>query len=437
MRQDLLRFYQEAARFGPVVRFQAGGWVSHGLFHPGAVKHVLQDHQQNYDNAAFLKPMQTAFGKGLTLSEGAKWQRQRRLLQPAFHRQCLVRYAATMVEITANTLDRWRRVYSTAPFNILDEMNRLSILISGKTLFGVDLGRDADDVEHALTTLRRYFNSRFLHAFSLPEQLPSRDNYAFWQAVRTLDRLVYPIIAKSRQAQLQPGRSPSRHLHLLALLLRTGPASQIGTRDKERGLSDEQIRDEMLTFLIGATGTTGVVLAWLWYLLALHPRVDQLIREEITTVLHGEAPTLDSLSQLPYSRMVVQEALRLYPPNWLTVRTALSDDTINGYHIPAGSLVILSPYITHRHPDFWDSPDTFEPERFQPEQAASRPRYAYFPFGGGPRQCIGNEFALLEAQLIVTMIAQRYQLRLVPGQSVEPDPLLALRPHRGLWMTFC
>lgn len=454
MRRDILQFYQEAAQFGPVVRFQVeplglwSPWVLHGLFHPDAVKHVLQDHQQSYGNAVFMDQMKTAFGAGLTFSDGSVWRQQRRLLQPAFHRQCLADYAATMVDLTAGMLDRWQHsAYQATPFDTLEEMNRLTILISGKTLFGIDLGRAADTVEYALSTLRRYFNTRFLQAYPTPAAVPTLGNYQFWQAVRTLDQLVYPIIAERRQAQAQNvqnaqnGTRQPGQTNLLTLLLQpdttdtTDTADTADTKDAGRGLSDTQIRDEMLTFLIGATGTTAVVLAWTWYLLARHPHIDQAVREEVTSVLNGEAPTLEALSQLPYTRMVVQEALRLYPPNWLTARTALTDDTINGYHIPADSIVVLSPYITHRHPDFWPSSETFDPERFTQERIAARPRYAYFPFGGGPRQCIGNEFALMEAQLIISMIAQRYQLRLVAGQSPEPDPLLALRPQPGLWMT--
>jgi cytochrome P450 len=209
-------------------------------------------------------------------------------------------------------------------------------------------------------------------------------------------------------------------------------------RDEEtgEGMSDQQLRDEVLTFLFAGYETTASALMWTWYALSQYPSVEKRLREELAAALDGRIPTFEDLRSLPYSRMVLEESMRLYPPGWGFERCAIGDDEIGGYHIPTGSLLFLCPYVTHRHPAFWDTPEEFDPERFTSERSAGRPRYAYFPFGGGPRQCIGNEFAMMECQLVVAMVAQRYRLHLVPGHPVEPDALAAtLRTRHGILMT--
>jgi len=200
-------------------------------------------------------------------------------------------------------------------------------------------------------------------------------------------------------------------------------------------MNDLQLRDEVLTLLFAGHETTSNILTWTWYLLSQHPEVEYRLHAELDEVLSGDVPTIEHLPKLTYSRMVLEEVMRLYPPVWVIGRKALADDELGGYHIPANSLVVLSPYLTHHHPDFWEQPEIFDPERFTPKSAANRPRYAYFPFIGGPRMCIGNHFAMMEAQLVLATIAQRYQLRLVPGHTVEPEALVTLRPRDGLPMT--
>ncbi len=199
-------------------------------------------------------------------------------------------------------------------------------------------------------------------------------------------------------------------------------------------MSDQQLRDEVMTLFLAGHETTAVALSWTLYLLSQHPEVEAKLRSELDEVLGGRAPTLSDLPQLAYTRMVLDESLRLYPPAWVTERKALSEDEISGFHIPAGTTVVISPYATHRHPQFWPDAEIFDPERFQAGCSAGRPRYAYFPFGGGPRQCIGNSFALLEAQIILAAIIQRYRLEFAPGWKVMPEPLVTLRPKGGLWM---
>jgi cytochrome P450 len=200
-------------------------------------------------------------------------------------------------------------------------------------------------------------------------------------------------------------------------------------------MSDRQLHDEVITLIIAGHETVASALTWTWYLLSLHPAAYRALRSELDRVLAGRAPTASDLPALPYTRMVFEEALRLYPPAWIITRKALAADRIGPYPVPAGGLVVLSPYVTQRLPDFWPNPEGFDPERFAVTQDASRPRFAYFPFGGGPRLCIGNTFAMLEAQLIIATVAQRYRLDLVPGQAIEPEPSVTLRPKHGLWMT--
>ncbi len=240
--------------------------------------------------------------------------------------------------------------------------------------------------------------------------------------MRVLDKTVYGII----DARLQSGEDKG---DLLSMLLHA--------RDEEtgEGMNRKQLRDEVATFLGAGTETTAVMLAWVWYVLSTHLEVDYKLHAELAEVLSGRIPTVEDLPKLKYTRMVIDETLRLYPPAWANSRTALGDDEVGGYHIPAKSLVAMSPYVTQRDPASWEKPEGFDPERFTPERSAGRPRYAYFPFGGGPRLCIGSEFALMEAQLVIATIAQQYRLRLVPGHPVEPCPLFTLRPRHGVLMT--
>ncbi|MDP3767798.1 MAG: cytochrome P450, partial [Dehalococcoidia bacterium] len=251
---------------------------------------------------------------------------------------------------------------------------------------------------------------------------PTPTNLRFRRAMRTLDDIVYGMI----EARRNNGADKD---DLLSMLLEA--------RDEEtgEGMSDKQLRDEVFTMFTAGHETTAAALAWTWYLLSQHPEAEGRLHNELGSVLSGRTPGLDDLQRLPYTRMVIEETLRLYPPVWSIGRMALREDTVLGYRIPAKGQVLLSSYVTHRHPEFWDEPERFDPERFAPERAASRPRYAYFPFGGGPRQCIGNEFAMMEAQLALATLAQRYRLRLVPGQVVEPEPAVTLRPRHGVMVT--
>jgi cytochrome P450 len=422
-RRSPLKFYLDAAKFGDVVRLQMGPWFSHFLPHPDHIKHVLQDNNQNYGRSIFMKMLKPAVGEGLLTSDGDFWRRQRRLAQPAFHRQRIATFATIMTDATMSMLERWHPcAESGQSLEVMSEMSRLALDVTGKALFSTDVSTAFEEIQRTNKAFFEHFNYRFERFFTLPESVPIPRNRRFWKMVRTLDKVVYGIIDGRQRRGEDKG-------DLLSMLLLA--------RDEEtgEGMSRKQLRDEVTTFLGAGSETTAVTLAWAWYLLSMHPEVDRKLRAELVEVLGGRTPTATDLPHLKYTRMVIDETLRLYPPAWAMSRNAIGADEIGGYHIPAGSLVAMSPYVTHRRSAFWENPEGFDPERFTAECSAGRPRYAYFPFGGGPRQCIGNEFALMEAQLVLATVAQKYRLHLVPGHPVEPYPIFTLRPRHGVLMT--
>jgi cytochrome P450 len=424
MRRRPLRYYPEMARqYGDVVRFQIGSYVWHLLRHPDHIKHVLQDHQKNYPRSRFFNFMKPVVGEGLVTSEGDVWLGQRRLIQPVFQRQRVAAFGAMMTTAAAGMLKRWQATaVNGQPLDIAAEMMRLTLEIVGRALFTTDISGEADELGRALYVAMEYINHRMNHPFALPLSVPTPFHRRFRKAMRTMDRVVYGMITERR-------RQTSEAHDLLSMLL--------AARDEEtgQGMADVQVRDQLRTFILAGHETTAMALSWTWYLLSLHPDVDRRLRAEVAAVLGGRTPTIQDLPQLKYTKMVIEESMRIYPPVWAASRDVIADDEIAGFHIPAKSLVILSQYVTHRHPEFWENPEGFDPERFTPERVAARPRYAYFPFLGGPHQCIGNDFAMMEAQLIVASVVQAYRLHLLPGYPVEPDPIFTLRPRHDVMMT--
>jgi len=409
--------------FGDVVCTRAVPFRSLFLVHPDHIKHVLQDNARNYVKGIVIAKLKVLIGEGLFTSEGDFWRRQRKLAQPAFHRQRLGGFVATMVDATRTMLDRWAvRARSGTVFDVASEMSRLTLGIVGRTLFSRNLDDEADEVGHTLAETLALVNDRTMRFLPSPLWWPTRENRRLRRTIGVLDRVVYDIIEARR-------RTGEPHEDLLDMLLRA--------RDEEtgEGMTDRQLRDEVMTFVLAGHETTAVALSWTWYLLDRHPAVAERLRAEVTGALGDRTPTIDDLPRLQYARMVVEEAMRLYPPVWGFFRQALGPDTVGEHTVPKGALVLISPYLTHRHPRFWDDPERFDPERFIPERVRERPRFAYLPFSGGPRLCIGNEFALMEAQLAVAMTVQRYTLRLVPGARVEPESRVTLRPRGGLPMT--
>lgn len=414
---------QGRARYGDVMRLRLGPMLIHFLYHPDEVRRVLYSHQKNYLRGWHYRLLHQLFGDNLIVSEGDHWRRQRRLAQPAFQHQRLHDYAAIMTDATCQLLSRWEE--ATASGQALDvgpEMAGLALTIAGRTLFDRDVSGEADVVGQSFGVISEYLRYRFDHPFTaLPTRVPTTANRRFYQAAGTLNQLVLALIRERRSE----GRD---HGDLLSMLMQA--------RDEEtgEGMTDDQLRSEALAFLIAGHETTATGLTWVCYCLASHPLIQQQVRAEIAAVCGEHNPSLTQVLQLDITRRVVEESLRLYPPIWAVSRQVVADDEVGGFHLPANSTVMLSPFVTHRHPDIWPEPDVFDPERFSPERVAARPKCAYFPFLGGPHQCIGNEFAMLEMRLIVALVMQRFHLELLPDQAIRPVASLTLRPNGKVWL---
>jgi cytochrome P450 len=426
LRRDALGFLlASASEYGDIISFHFMFFPGLLVNHPDYIRHVLQENHRLYSKRHFdydvLRPV---LGEGLLTSDGDFWLRQRRLIQPAFHRQRVAGFGALMVQEAQAMLQRWEPLYRAGQaLDVAEEMMRLTLTVVGRALFSVDLSNQAEAVGPAFS----FINAEVAQLFRsfLPTPLKFRLP-RFQRALGELNRTVQVIIDQRR---LQLARSGQAGEDLLAMLI------QARDEHSSEQMTDRQLRDEVITLLLAGHETTANALTWTWYLLSQHPQAAERLRQELAGVLAGRPPGIDDLPALPYSRMVVQEALRLYPPAWIISRKAEQDDVIGGYPIPAGTVVSLSPYVMHRHPEFWPSPEAFDPDRFDPVQAESRPAYAYFPFGGGPRLCIGRDFAMQEALLILAAMAQRFDLQLVPGHPVEPEALITLRPKYGMKMT--
>ncbi|MEE8303255.1 MAG: cytochrome P450 [Candidatus Tectomicrobia bacterium] len=411
-------------RYGDIACYHVLRWPTYLLSHPDYVKHVLQDNHRNYGKDTFAyRALRLILGNGLLTSEGDFWLRQRRLAQPAFHRQRLEGFGKTMTNATLDMLKRWETYAAQAQaFDVAREMTRLTLHITGETLFNIDLTDEADEVGPALTAGLEQVTSRIMRPFALPLWVPTRRNRQFHKALRTLDNMVYDIIVERR-------RAPEDRGDLLSMFMLA--------EDEDTGerMNDTQLRDEVMTIVLAGHETTANALTWTWYLLTQHPDVEAKLAQELAEVLGGRVPTMGDLPQLPYTHMVIQESLRLYPPAYVFHRSAIAEDTIGGYPIPPGQVVSISPYVVHRHPGFWEHPETFDPERFTPERVAGRHRFASIPFAAGPRQCIGATFAMTEAQLVLATVAQRYRVRLVPDATVKPYTAITLRPLHGIQVT--
>lgn len=428
VRRDRLgTFLRAAVEHGDVARLEfgvlTGRRIAHLLRHPDHVKHVLVDAPDNFDKQTpgFTR-LREVLGEGLLTSEGSFWLRQRRIAQPAFHRQRIAAFAGVMVRAGEERVNAWlSRARPDEPLDIAEEMMSLALRIVCETLLGaemVDTATVSQAVDVLLTDVRNGLGS----FFSLPRKVPIERNRLFLEASEALDRQVGRIIEARR-------KSSAEATDLLSLLM--------AARDPEtgEGMSDRQLRDEVMTMFLAGHETTANALAWTFYLLSLHPDVRRKLAAELSQVLAGgRLPTFEDVARLEVTTRVLQESMRLYPPAWIVARRALRDDVIGGYAIPAGSLVFISPYVTHRHPDYWENPEGFDPDRFAAGALARLPRFAYFPFGGGPRQCIGMSFAMVEATLLLATLGRRVHLDLLPGQRVIPEPGVTLRPRGAIRM---
>jgi cytochrome P450 len=432
-RDPLGLFLESRARYGDVVRFKFGPFQYYLVNDPNVVKHVLVDNPKAYTKSRNYLGLKVVLGEGLLTSEGAHWRRQRKLTQPAFHRDKLAGFADQMAMATRDMLTRWKAedadgARGNGSFCIHAEMMRLTFRVVGLTLFSSDVDGDAKGVGQALEVAMHWANDHAESMIRIPPYIPTPANVRFKRAKQTLDGVVFRIIAERRIEAQKTGDFGS---DLLGMLMAATEEPDVGG-GASTGMDDQQLRDEIITMILAGHETTANLLSWTFHLLSKHPDVERRVREEAQRVLGDRDPVLEDVKALEYTRMVLEEGLRLYPPAWVFERQAVTADTLGPYAIEPGAIIGLCPYVLHRHPDHWENPEGFDPERFRPEHAEKRPRYAYLPFGGGPRTCVGNHFAMMEAQILLAMIVREHRLELDPSHPVVVDPVITLRPKHGI-----
>jgi len=417
-RKDAPRFLLNATKeFGDVVFLRLANQRVFLVNDAELVKDVLVTNQSNFKKSRALERAKKMLGEGLLTNEGEAHLRQRRLVQPAFHRERLAGYATSMVQLSTRTRDRWKDGETR---EIHDEMMRLTLAIVGQTMFSADVETEAAEIGEALTTVLAMFNLLFVPFSEWLEKLPLPAMRRFEKARDRLDQTIYKMIAERRASGVDRG-------DLLAMLLLA--------QDEGTGMTDVQVRDEAMTLFLAGHETTANALTWTWYLLSQHPEVEARMHEEIDRELGGKAPSFDDVPRLNYTERLFAESMRLYPPAWAIGRRAKAAFSLGEYVAPAQSIVLMSPYAMHRNPRYWPEPERFDPDRFLPEAVASRPKFAYFPFGGGARLCIGERFAWMEGVLVLATIAQKWRLRLEAGHAVDHQALITLRVRGDLRMT--
>ena len=420
IRRDPLKFLSKLhEKYGDVVYFKLGPQDSCLVASPELIKGVLVDNDWNFLKGRGLQRAKKLLGNGLLTAEGNFHRRQRRLAQPAFHKQRIAGYAETMVQYTLDTRERWR---DGETVDMAKEMMRLTLAIVAKTLFDADVESDAKEVGDALTEALELFDIFASPLSEILEKFPLPRNKRFKLARQRLDETIYRFIDDRRASGVDKG-------DLLSMLMLAQD-----TEDGSGGMADEQLHDEALTLFLAGHETTANALTWTWYLLSQHPEIEARLHNEIDSVLDGRAPTMDDVPKLSYTEMVLTEAMRVYPPVWVIGRRAVSSYKIAGYDLPAKTVMFLSQWVMHHDERYFPEPYTFDPNRWTSEATAGRPKHAYFPFGGGPRLCIGEQFAWMEGILIIAGLAQKYVMRLVPGHKVVPQPLITLRPKYGMKM---
>jgi cytochrome P450 len=416
-RRDQLGFYAACARqYGDVVATRMGPYRVLLIYHPDVIDELLVGRNRDFVKSPGVRLLRPLLGDGLLLSENETWLRQRRLIQPAFHRQRVAGYGDVMTRLSQRYVSGWK---DGDVIDVHAEMMALTQAIVAKTLFDADVSGDAHDAIQAAKVLAEDFGARLKSFRLIPYWLPTPRNLRSRRAVRRLDAVVHRIIAARQQTEEDRG-------DLLSMLVQARDADD-GSR-----MTAQQLRDEVMTIFMAGHETTAVALSWTWYLLAQHPDVDARLAAELREVLADRPATAADMPRLKYVEMIVTEAMRLYPPAYGLGRQAVRATKLSGLAIAPSDIVIVPTWVVHRDPRWFDDPEAFRPERWQGDLAQRLPRYAYFPFGGGPRQCIGNGFALMEAILIVATIAQRFQLSLLPGQRIAPAPYVTVRPEPGI-----
>lgn len=412
-------------RYGDLVRVPLlPGHALYLLCHPDHAEHVFVSRQGNYLKANTYRPLRVFLGEGLVTSEGSLWERQRRLIQPMFSYRQTAALQPLMADETSRMLQDWERRPAGSVLDVSEAMSLLALNIVGKSLFGADLRGAGARISPSVTRMQDFALKAMRNPLLLPAPrlgLRTTPGYRRWhQAVRAVDEVVERVVAERRS-------HGGEQRDLLDALL--GARYEDGS-----AISDRQLRDEVVTFLMAGHETSATALTWALYLLAANPAARERLEAEVDSVLDGRTPTVEDLDELVWTKAVLSEAMRLYPPFWTLERDAVGEDVVDGVRIPAGSTVAVPPYLVHRHPDFWENPEGFDPARFLPEHGAGRHRHAFIPFGSGRRGCVGNMFALIETVVALAMIVQRHRLDLAAGGVPRPQPTITLRPLGGLRM---
>jgi cytochrome P450 len=414
--EDPLSFLTLCSReYGGIVSLRFGPFSTYLLNHPDLIDYVLKNTNQKFIKSKVLKSNKLILGEGLLTSEGEFWQRQRRLTQPAFVHKRIIAYADTMVEYTNRMLMTWQ---DGEIRDIHQDMMQLTMEIVAKCLFNADVVGEAEEVGKNLTISLEHFNLRAKTMFLLPDNIPTLENTRFQRTVSQLNEVVYGIINQRRNSGEDTG-------DLLSILMQA--EDEDGTK-----MTDQQLRDEVMTLFLAGHETTANTLSWIWMLLSQNPEVEEKLLKELQTVLGDANPQASTQASLPYTERVVIEAMRLYPPVWRMSRELAEDWEVNGYLLKSGSNVFMSQWVMHRDPRYFDNPEEFNPERWANDFAKTLPPGVYFPFGAGPRGCIGQGFAIIEAVVLLAMIAQKFQISLIPEYSIELQPSITLRPKNGI-----
>jgi cytochrome P450 len=417
--RDVLRYYEEWSRqYGDVVALRLAAWPAILLNHPEYIEYVLVKNHRNFIKFPFFfRHVQAIFGQGLLTSEGEVWHRQRRLMAPAFHERRLAGYGEATVRFSKRMLENWRPGELR---NVHADMMALTLSIAAKTLFDAEVESEVIEISQAFNAITDEIAVRFRRPFRIPDAIPIPGNVRYVRGVRRIDRVVHRIIRERRQQGGDRG-------DLLSMLMSAKD-------DGGRPMSERQLRDEVITLLLAGHETTALALSWTWYLLSRNPDIDAKLASELRDVLGGRAPAAADLPRLTFIGQVVTEAIRLCPPVWGFGREAVEDCEIGGYSVSKGTTIIISPWVLHRNPRYFEHPKAFRPERWSGDFVRQLPRFAYIPFGGGPRICIGNRFAMMESALILATVAQRFRLEWQTNHLAVPYPSITLRPKEGIWV---
>ena len=417
--RDPLGFFTECHReYGDIVALRLGAWPILLISDPDLIEPILvKNHRDFVKNSVFWRQVTAVFGKGLLTSEGDFWHRQRRLAAPAFAGQRLARYGEVMVRHTQQLLSGWEAGQER---DLHTDMMSLTLRIAAETLFGSEVKEDIEEIDHALNALTDEIATRLARPIVIPDAVPLPGHIRYRRGLRKIEHVIARITGERRSRNQDTG-------DLLSMLM-------LARDEHGQPMSDQQLRDEAVTILLAGHETTALALSWTWHLLIGHPDLEERLAAEVRDVLSERPATVEDLPKLRFTEQVVLESMRLYPPAWAVGREALHDCQIGGYAVPAGTTVYMSPWVVHRSPRFFDMPEEFRPERWQGDFAKQLPRFAYFPFGGGPRVCIGNRFAMMEAVLILATMVQHFRIERAKGCPVKPLPSITLRPKGGVWV---